>query len=140
MAKALKTRFKGHEKEKIEQLELMGWRTFCAEEPCGYDALQHWLQQQLGHENDSIYRYTGLFPRLQDLPSYKQLALAIQRMCTERDRMDAHYKTIIEQKDRRIESLSMQMRSYRLGEYRDLKPLFDIVKPYLKNHPIRVEI
>ena len=77
MARAFRLRFKGREKEVVEQIKFLGHDEFCRQEGISGFALQKWFQKQPGCENDSIYHYFHRSPSMQDLPILQQCALAI---------------------------------------------------------------
>lgn len=127
MPQSFTKRFAGREQEVIDEIRLFGEQEFCKHEGIKGFALQNWFQRQPSCENDSIYNYRGSDLPVHDLPLAKQIMLAIQSRESKYKADVAQYKARLEETNRRIEFLEEQLRYYRLNEYRDLKPIWELV-------------
>lgn len=126
MAQSFTKRFAGREREVVDEIKLLGWNTLCEHEGIAGYGLQGWFQKQKGCENDSIYHYISSDLPIHNLPLAKQIMLAIQKERSEHTNNRAKDEAIRAKMAREIQSLREQLRYYRLAEYRDLKPIWEL--------------
>lgn len=137
MPQSFTKRFAGRETEVIDEIKLEGWDDFCRYEGIkGTFALQVWFQKQPGCQTDSIYRYISSDSPVQDLPLVKQIMLAIQAERSRHEVAVAEYKVRLSETNRQIKFLEEQLRYYRLGEYKNLRPIWELVNN--KGHPVEI--
>jgi len=128
-------RFAEREQEVIDEIKLFGEQEFCKHEGIKGFALQKWFQKQKGCRNDSIYNYISSDLPIHDLPLAKQIMLAIQSRDSKYQTSVADYQSRLEETNRRIKVLEEQLRYYKRAEYRELKPIWELVNN--KGDPIR---
>jgi len=131
-------RFKGREQEVVNEIKLDGYDNFCKRErisSVGF-ALQIWFQKQRGCENDSIYNYFSSDSPIQDLPLVKQIVLAVQKERSNHADILAKDKARMDEMAREVEFLKEQLRYYRMAEYRDLKPLYELCCQPTRGDPV----
>ena len=80
MAKSLRKKLEGNETQKVQELKVFGWNTFCDLEGYGPDTVQRWFQNQKGCETDSIFNYPSLPASLSDLCGRDRAMLAVQKL------------------------------------------------------------
>jgi len=137
MPQSFKKRFAGRDPaELINELEIFGFEEFCKHEGIKGWGLQKWLQKQKGHENDSVFSYLGKHSAASDLPLAKQIMLAIQTERSKHETLVADYKNRLGEKDRLIEQQKEQLRYYRMQEYRNLQPVWDLINN--KGDPVEI--
>jgi len=129
MAQSFDKRFAGREIGVVAEIRLDGWWKFINGHGIqGTYALDKWFKKQPGCENDSIYRYISSDNPLQDLPLVKQIMLAIQAERSRHEAFVAECQANLEEANRRMKYLEEQLRYYRLGEYKNLKPILELLQ------------
>lgn len=136
MPQSFNKRFAGREQEVVDEIKLFGQMEFCRHEGIAGFGLQEWFQKQRGCERDSIYHYISSDLPIHGLPLAKQIMLAIQARESKYQVSLADYQFRLEETNRRIEFLEEQLRYYRRAEWRELKPIWDLVNN--KGDPVKI--
>jgi len=136
-------RFAGREQETVDKIKLFGWSNFCKREGIsGFSSsLQEWFQKQKGCENDSILQYISSDSSVHDLSPFKRAILDLQAVQSKHAARDAHYETLLAEKDREIAFLKDQYRDCLLQQYRGMQPVLEVIDQFCRgelcNQPIR---
>lgn len=136
MPQSFKKRFAGREKEIVDEIKLDGWYKFCEREGITGFGIQRWFQGQPGCKNDSVYRYISSDSPVQGLPLVKQIMLAIQKERSTHADILAKDKARMDGMARQIKFYEEQLRYYRLLEYKNLKPIWELVRISNKGDPV----
>ena len=136
MARALKSRFKGDEKQKVQELKVFGWNTFCDLEGYGPDTVQRWFQNQKDCGTDSIFNYHSLPASLSDLCNRDRAMLAVQKLISGFEGHISRLEARDKERNELILHLKSQLRRYQQGEFEGYQPIFELCREYARGQPV----
>ena len=136
MAKSLRKRFEGNEKQKVQELKVFGWNEFCNLEGVGPDSLQRWFQNQKGCELDSIFNYHSPPASLSDLCGRDRAMLAVQKLISGFEGHISRLEARDKERNELILHLRNQLRRYQQGEFEGYQPIFELCREYARGQPV----
>jgi len=136
MARAFRLKVKGNEEQKVQELKIEGWSTFCDLEGYGPDTVQRWFQNQKGCETDSIFNYPSPPAAIADLCNRDRAMLAVQKLISKFEGHISRLEARDKERDELIVHLRNQLRRYQRGEFEGYLPILDLCREYSRGQPI----
>jgi len=136
VAKSLRKKYAGNEKQKVQELKVFGWNEFCNLENIGPDSLQRWFQNQSGCGLDSIFNYHSPPASLSDLCGRDRAMLAVQKLISGFEGHISRLEARDKERNELILHLRNQLRRYQQGEFEGYQPIFELCREYARGQPV----